>query len=328
MDNDQNPQQTTRPLVGMQLQQARENAGLSVSEVANVQHLRSCIIQAIEEGEYSKIDTELFLKGYIRAYAKQVGLNPDDVISDLEIELEPLRQKKEQELEANPLVTIERRRRQKRRVGKLFLLLAAVVLIGYLIFTFGLGSFTEVTTQSSLTSGQPETSLSDSSVNSVSDEYEIVSQTDLAPAAFDAPDTPEATVRQDPIAAVVESQAEPELASEVEIETESGISAPVVVESVEQALAEPGEPLAIPGTGILQITFIDDCWIQVRDATGDKLINSLQREGDRIDISGETPLRVVIGAVDAVGSIRFQGEAVNMNDYRVVNNRSEFTLTI
>ncbi|KKM16530.1 hypothetical protein LCGC14_1684890, partial [marine sediment metagenome] len=41
-----------------------------------------------------------------------------------------------------------------------------------------------------------------------------------------------------------------------------------------------------------------------------------------------TPLNVVIGAVDTVKTIRFQGEAVNLRDFPVENNRVEFTLTI
>ena len=64
------------------------------------------------------------------------------------------------------------------------------------------------------------------------------------------------------------------------------------------------------------------------DAEGNRLVNSLQQDGDQIDVAGPAPLRVVIGAVDAVESIRFQGEPVDIGGYRVVNNRSEFTLTI
>lgn len=64
------------------------------------------------------------------------------------------------------------------------------------------------------------------------------------------------------------------------------------------------------------------------DADGSRLVNSLQRAGDSIDVSGEAPLKVVIGAVDAVSSITFEGEPLDLDSYRVVNNRSEFTLTI
>jgi cytoskeleton protein RodZ len=319
MANDENPQSAVADSVGKQLQRAREKAGLSVNDVANAQHLRCGVIQAIENGEYSKIDTELFLKGYVRAYASQVGLDAGEVISDLERELEPLRQKREQEHEANPLVTIERRRLQKRRLGKWCLLLAAAVLAGYLIITFGFG-------------GHAVLSAQDGDVPEPAAE-----QADEQPADIPSAGTPaDNTMNDSATDSGTETEPEPDLSSDADPEAGYGtvsepepeIPAPVVTQSVEPALAEPGPTPKAETTGVLQITFTNDCWVQVRDAAGDKLVNSLQREGDRIDISGELPLRVVIGAVDAVGSISFQGEPLHLSDYRVVNNRSEFSLTI
>ena len=139
MTGDEQLNNVSAESVGQQLRRARENAGLSLAAVADQQHLRVSVIQAIESGDYSKIDTELFLKGYVRAYARQVGLDADSIIRDLDTELEPRRQEREQALQANPLVNIERRRRQKRRAAKLILVLVAAALIGFLAFTY-LGS--------------------------------------------------------------------------------------------------------------------------------------------------------------------------------------------
>jgi len=124
---------TTTP-VGQQLKQAREKKGLSDSDIAQAQHLRPAIIQAIEAGDYQQVASELFLKGYVRAYAKQVCLDDNALVAALDHELEPLRQQKEQEVQANPLVDIERRRRRKRRIAKVVLLLAVVALATYLVY--------------------------------------------------------------------------------------------------------------------------------------------------------------------------------------------------
>ena len=109
MDSDdaQQPSGLSEP-TGQLLKRAREQKGLSVSAVADAQHLRPAIIQAIEDGHYEQIDSELFLKGYVRTYARQVDLDPDAVIATLDEELEPLRQQKVQAEEANPLIDIER----------------------------------------------------------------------------------------------------------------------------------------------------------------------------------------------------------------------------
>ena len=57
MTGDEKPNSLAAEPVGQQLRQAREKAGLSVSAVADQQHLRVSVIQAIENGDYEKIDT-------------------------------------------------------------------------------------------------------------------------------------------------------------------------------------------------------------------------------------------------------------------------------
>ena len=92
MTSDETQQAASTETVGQQLKKARERHGLSIAQIADAQHLRNGVIQAIENDDHSQIDSELFLKGYVRAYAKQVGLNGDAIIADLNLELEPMRQ--------------------------------------------------------------------------------------------------------------------------------------------------------------------------------------------------------------------------------------------
>jgi cytoskeleton protein RodZ len=76
------------------------------------------------------------------------------------------------------------------------------------------------------------------------------------------------------------------------------------------------------------MSFVSDCWVQVTDSSGARIVASLQRDGDQINVSGRAPFNVVIGAVDAVNGMSFGGEPVDLSDYRVVNNRTEFTLAL
>ena len=75
---------------------------------------------------------------------------------------------------------------------------------------------------------------------------------------------------------------------------------PAVVETPDPALENRSGLAEATDIVRLQISFIDDCWVQVSDATGKRLVNALLRNGDEIDVSGQAPLRGVIGAVDAV----------------------------
>lgn len=103
------------------------------------------------------------------------------------------------------------------------------------------------------------------------------------------------------------------------------VSVPVAETPEQPAVTAPEGPVASE-VGRVQISFVDDCWIRITDAQGKRLVNALKRSGDQVDVAGEPPLRLVVGAVSAVDSIRFQGVPVNISGFTVVNNRSEFTL--
>ena len=315
MTSDDNQQTVTNKTVGQQLKQARERHGLSVSQVADAQHLRNGIILAIENGDYGQIDSELFFKGYVRTYAKQVGVDGDAIIADLNLELEPGRLQKERELEANPLVDIERRRRKKRRIGKLLLLVATIALAAVLVVMFvmpklGIGE-----------AGVEQSATAETNQQTAEETLPANAEVQAAPGNQPEADFADVAPAEEPTSA--------DLPSEQITENEVEDQVPVVAQITEPALAQsPVSEASGSVSGKLEIVFTGDCWVQVRDATGNRLASSMKRAGERLEISGEAPLKVVIGAVNTVKTIRFQGETVDMGDFPVVNNRSEFTLTI
>lgn len=351
MDSDEVQQPVVSEPAGQQLKRAREQKGLSVSAVADAQHLRPVVIHAIEEGDYEQIDSELFLKGYVRTYAKQVDLDPDALIATLDKELEPLRQQKVQAEERNPLVDMERRRHQKRRMAKLFFFLLVVAIAVFVGLRF---------LENRGTTSAPEEPESSEPASQTSEPLESQSGDSSDASAFDSGTEDDAGVAQtlpedndlmadEPIVPEVDAQAPPEgqgdtpLAtssesvedSRLEQEQSSVPSAgvddnqfPTVTSEPEPAFEESAQPDTVAGNGRLEMTFSDECWVQVTDSAGNRLVGSLQRDGDRIDVSGRVPIQVVVGAVDAIEQIRFDGEPVDMSGFRVVNNRAEFTLDI
>jgi cytoskeleton protein RodZ len=341
MSNHENAQQAMGESAGDQLRRGREKKGLSVAAVAEAQHLRPAIIQAIENGDYQQIDSELFLKGYVRAYAKQVDLDADAVVATLDKELEPLRQQRAEALEANPLVDIERRKRQKRRAAKALILLMAVAVVAFIAFSFLGNSGTQGSGAEENQPAPEESPAVPEATSSISDESEDVAEADV-PVETEVEPMADVAVEDEvegtqPAVAGEESRTEDGLteAPLTSSDSETGdipepdvTRIPEVTPSTDPALTEPSRTGDVPATGRLQISFNDDCWIEVTDSSGARLVSSLQRDGDNVDVSGEVPMSVVIGAVDAVADIRFQGEAVELSDYRVVNNRAQFSLEI
>jgi len=70
----------TRVGPGSRLRLAREQANISVDAIAARLHLRSEIISSIEADDYANAPSFVFIKGYIRAYAKILGLNGNELI--------------------------------------------------------------------------------------------------------------------------------------------------------------------------------------------------------------------------------------------------------
>lgn len=379
MDSDEPQQPASGEPAGQQLKRARESLGLSLNDVADAQHLRVSIIQAIEDGHYSQIDSELFLKGYVRAYAKQVGADADAIIQTLDLELEPFRRERAKQEQENPLIDIERRRRKKRRVAKalaIIVVLGGIALAGWkLVLEPRMGAETPENTGSEEQPTVGQGSGSDQEM--VIDEVPVPDQ---SPAMADSPAEESAEAPYDSIGtsgsigsaevsvtgpdsveglAEEVEPAEPEATQAGESPELSGPSGddnntmelagntsafgsdteseeivavePVMTEPEAQpdpVFAESAQPEAVAAPVQLEMSFTSNCWVQITDSSGARLVASLQRNGDEVSVSGRPPLQVVIGAVDAVESVRFAGEPVDLSGFRVVNNRTEFTLTL
>ncbi|PTM56513.1 helix-turn-helix domain-containing protein [Desmospora activa] len=62
--------------IGNQLRQARESSGLSFKEIQEKTQIDTVSLNALESGDFDKIGSAFTVRSYIRAYAKQVGLEP------------------------------------------------------------------------------------------------------------------------------------------------------------------------------------------------------------------------------------------------------------
>jgi len=68
------------PSLGDEFRVAREARGLSLSDVAEHLHIRSTYLQAIEEEDWSVIGAPVYIRGFIRTYARFLGIDSEHVI--------------------------------------------------------------------------------------------------------------------------------------------------------------------------------------------------------------------------------------------------------
>jgi len=68
-------------LLGSDLKKIRDELGVSLEEIAETVKVRMAYLRAIEEDQFEKAPSRIFLKGFVRAYAQYIGLDADTVTS-------------------------------------------------------------------------------------------------------------------------------------------------------------------------------------------------------------------------------------------------------
>jgi transcriptional regulator with XRE-family HTH domain len=127
--------------LGEFLRRERELRHISLDDVAERTKINRRYLAAIEEGHYDRLPGEAFTRGFIRAYAQSVGLDPEDTLflyTQARVAQEPAPVRAAR-------LSQESRARDAR--SPLWLLVAGVIVVGGVLLgavsllTFGMSSF-------------------------------------------------------------------------------------------------------------------------------------------------------------------------------------------
>ena len=66
--------------VGEFFKQVRETKGLTIDEVASKTRIRTDFVKALEDGNFAKLPDQVFARGFVRSYARSLGLDEEDAI--------------------------------------------------------------------------------------------------------------------------------------------------------------------------------------------------------------------------------------------------------
>src|SRR6202040_2454234 len=67
---------------GEKLRQQREQRGISLDAISTVTKISPRMLRAIEDEHFDQLPGGVFNKGFVRAYARQVGLDEEEAVSD------------------------------------------------------------------------------------------------------------------------------------------------------------------------------------------------------------------------------------------------------
>jgi hypothetical protein len=132
--------------IGVQLAQARERRGLSLADVSARTKLSIPVLQAIDEGAMNKLPGGIYTRGFLRAYAQEVGCDPEEIVRRYRAAFEPW-EGSVGETENGPAVTLARNCDERVHVAEIdaidrhrsivrWLSAAAVIVLGTLYVGF------------------------------------------------------------------------------------------------------------------------------------------------------------------------------------------------
>jgi len=318
MNTEQNEDLSTEEVIrpGDMLRQAREQLGYSQKDIASRLRLRLSVINDIEDNNYEKSQLATFTRGYVRSYAKFVGLDEADVLAKLD--LHGHAQPQDHEMQSFSRRT--KREAHDSRIMRLTWALA-IILVGLtgIWWWQNLQMEPESAALEFSEQSQPlDESLAGANSPTVSNEE--LSAADISAAA-------EGTALEEiaPLAVDVPSESvEPILSFDDSFSSEPASS---VLDVEETDSADSLASLQTPDTtsedaavavieSELKLTFSADCWVDIRDANGKRLDTGIKKSGEVLNLDGAAPFKLVLGAPGAV-KISYKGEPVDLSKYPV-----------
>src|SRR2546426_2111135 len=74
--------------IGAELRNARKARELSIAEISRVTKISPSVLRAIEHDDFGRVPGGLFARGFLRSYAREVGLAPEEIVEEYRAQFE------------------------------------------------------------------------------------------------------------------------------------------------------------------------------------------------------------------------------------------------
>ena len=304
---------------GETLRQARESNGWSLAEVALKLNLTVNSLSNLEAGAFDKLPGHTFARGYIRAYAKLLGMDQTVLVQQFDQSTGT----DSQGSNVHSLGRIEEPVRVSHTILRIVSLLLLVAVIG--------GGFVW---------WQDQTSQRAKDLTTLSPEHVEVEGADgttqIHP--LDEPEDQAIVENQTEAGAPLalpqtSTSAEPEVAASATTPTAPAqntapvpatpatpataapavpaVPAPVATAPVAPTVPAPAAAAPTAGQGQVSLQFTADCWTQVTDGTGKVLLSGLKRKGENVSVTGKPPFAVRLGFARGA-QVSYNGQVVDV----------------
>jgi cytoskeleton protein RodZ len=306
-------QEQSTPSPGNMLREKRESLGLSQKDIATKLFLKVGQIDDLENDKIDDASSVTFTKGYVRNYAKQLGIDSDAVIAAFEQYHTTVKSPAK-------LQSFSKRVAKQTHDDRW-------MMVTYIILLLIIGGVVAWWYQQPSDDGVVDAPLTERVLKEAADTplstvaTERDSSTMTAEPAFG---------QAQPNSADVESQSmQPDLPSSVDTNDASEPAAEIAASTIDETnnvtalITNNDVEVDAPTTEDLIDTaapismlfnFDNDCWVSVKDATGETIAYGVKEAGRVMEISGIPPVQVTLGAPQNV-RISVNGDAVDISSY-------------
>jgi cytoskeletal protein RodZ len=74
--------------IGAELRNARKARELSIEEISRVTKISPSVLRAIEHDDFDRVPGGLFTRGFLRSYAREIGLDPEEIVQEYRAQFE------------------------------------------------------------------------------------------------------------------------------------------------------------------------------------------------------------------------------------------------
>lgn len=332
---------------GERLVAARKARGLALADVTQMLRLPAAALQALESARYEELPAPVFVRGYLRTYARLLGMDGEVLVAEYD------------RLVASPEPDLRLVTKVGRQTIARDLCIRGAAASTLVVMVVVLGSWLygrlqhDVPAQSGTASWEAEQSASLVSVHSSPAQVDSPSP-GFRPAVALAPDTPPlspvSAAAEESVVAVEPDPPKGETAAAVEPVLPVANDSPVIVnaDAVEQrreldATVEPAVPdlpiaplaaehgglvrasRAPRGEEVIVIKANEESWAEVVDANGYQLLYYLLRPGMERRMQGQAPFRVFLGNAPAV-ELSLNQERFDHTPFRRRNSTARFSV--
>lgn len=275
--------------IGAELRGRREERGLDQADVARQLHLPGMIVNDIETGQVEQLSS-IYRRGYICNYARLLGIDPDALLADAGEDVLP---------ELQEVLPVSKGEWQFERYLKIATYaLVTVAIVPPLVYFFISGGTRML-----------ERDVAADTPASVSESVDASRQREAAGNGMTDDDTSE-----NQRASAERSAARHVSASAIPLNpirpardarSESAANAVETDDASEELpVAEVG-----PTLSALSVELLEDSWVEIHDAEGNRLEYDLLRSGQTRSYEGQPPFSLLVGRSSAV-KLQMNGESV------------------